>query len=105
ELCQNLKNDPRNHPGNEWCLPTTSPAVAHTAKDGWGKTFIYTVFAVDPGQTCHPGVSFTSYGAAGQAAENERQSPAAGISCRFVSGGEYWQLPDRFWLEPSKTDG
>jgi hypothetical protein len=105
ELCKNLKNDPRNHPGDAWCLPPTTPATSQTAKDGWGNTFTYTVFAANIGQTCHPGSSFTSYGAAGHVAEEGGQSPAAGITCRLVFGAESWKLPERFWLESSQTDG
>ncbi len=101
-LCQNLKNDPRYHPGDSWCLPANPPAAAQSAKDAWGKAFVYTAFAAEAGQTCHPGASFTSYGAAAQPTEGEGQSPAAGITCNFVSGAEYWQLPDRYWMESSQ---
>lgn len=98
-LCQNLKNDPRYHPGDSWCLPEIPPAAAQSAKDGWGKSFRYTAFAADPSQTCHPGASFTSYGAAGQPTEGAGQSPAAGIACSFAYGSVSWQLPERYWLE------
>lgn len=102
DLCQAIKNDPRNYVGNTWCFPTTQPANVLNAKDGWGKPFLYTIFAADPGQTCHPGGSLTSYGAAGQFNERERSSPAGGISCRVVSGAEYWQLPSSYWLGSSE---
>lgn len=104
-LCQSLKNDPRYHPGDSWCLPEIPPAGAQRARDAWGKSFVYTAFAPNPGQTCHPGASFTSYGA-GQATEGEeRQSPAAGITCSFAYGSESWQVPERYWLESLQSDG
>jgi hypothetical protein len=104
-LCQSLKNDPRYHPGDSWCLPEIPPAAAQRARDAWGKSFVYTAFAPNPGQTCHPGASFTSHGASQAAEGEERQSPAAGITCSFAYGSESWQVPERYWLESLQNDG
>lgn len=104
DLCQALKNDPRNYIGDKWCFPTTIPASVQTAKDGWGKAIHYNIFAADTGQTCHPGGSLASYGAADEPpTKGERSSPASGITCRLVSGAESWQLPDSYWQGSSES--
>jgi hypothetical protein len=101
DLCQALQTNPRYHTGNTWCFPATAPPNVQTARDGWGRAFTYTAFAAAPGQTCRPGISLSSYGAAGQSTQ-ERLSPAGGITCNLVSGVQAWQLPSKYWLGSSE---
>jgi hypothetical protein len=104
DLCQALQNDPRYHTGDTWCFPDVAPPNVQTARDGWGKAFVYTAFAPASGQTCHPGISLASYGAAGQPTQ-ERLSPAGGITCNLVSGVQTWQLPSKYWQSSSEGEG
>jgi hypothetical protein len=102
DLCQALQTDPRYHTGDTWCFPEAAPPNVQAARDGWGNAFVYTAFAPAAGQTCHPGVSLASYGAAGHPTE-ERLSPAGGITCNLVSGTQTWQLPSNYWQGSSEV--
>src|SRR4051794_33039951 len=104
DLCQALQNDPRYHMGDAWCFLDVAPPNVQTARDGWGKAFVYTAFAPASGQTCHPGVSLSSYGAAGQPTQ-ERLSPGGGIACSLAAGVQSWQLPSKYWLGSSEGEG
>lgn len=105
DLCQALQTSPQYHVGDTWCFPATAPANVQAARDGWGRAITYTAFAAASGQTCHPGISLSSYGAAAQPTE-ERLSPAGGITCGLNAGAQTWQLPNRYWMgSPEGVEG
>jgi hypothetical protein len=95
-LCDSLKNDPRYHSTGPWCFPAAVPPAVQTAKDGWGRPFFYSPLKSGGAQECSPGFALSSYGPGGTA---EGESRGIATTCRFVSGYETWQPPNRFWLE------
>jgi hypothetical protein len=97
QLCTSLKTDARYHPGATWCFPVTAPPQVEAARDGWGRSILYSPLAPDSTQKCHQGFALTSYGGDGVPTKGNLQSPAADIICRVVSGGESWQQPNEFW--------
>jgi len=99
QLCTSLASDARYHPGSSWCFPAAAPPAVQAAKDGWGRGALYSPLnpAGTPG--CYQGFDVISYGGDGQPTANDRQSPAADITCRFIAGAESWKLPGEYWQE------
>jgi hypothetical protein len=100
-LCSNLEADPRFLVGTSRCFPAEGATLFASARDGWGRSFVYTPLRDDGTGSCHRGFSLTSYGSDGVATGDDRQSPAAEIACTVISGRRSWQVPKRFWLSGS----
>jgi hypothetical protein len=96
-LCENLRSDAHYRQTASWCFPAGAPAAVLAAKDGWGKTVVYGAQDPPDDKGCRQGFVLASYGVNGEPSAG-KQTPAAGIACRFSSGIESWQLPNRFWL-------
>jgi tetratricopeptide (TPR) repeat protein len=92
-----LRDDQRYRVGGSWCFPAALPTNQQPVSDGWGHTVIYTPLG-EAGDRCYRGFALTSYGGDGVVTERASpQSPAAELIYSFWAGGEYWQLPGRFW--------
>jgi tetratricopeptide (TPR) repeat protein len=98
QLCDQLKVDARYSAGNSWCFPAAAPPAVQSARDGWGRAILYSPLSPDDAQHCHQGFALTSLGGDGTETEDDGQTPAAEIVCRFVSGWESRQAPHRYWF-------
>ena len=98
QLSDQLKADARYRTGNSWCFPAAAPPAVQSARDGWGRTLLYSPLYPDDTQRCYQGFTLTSFGGDGGETEDGGQTPAAEIVCSFFYGSESWQLPLQYWI-------
>lgn len=98
ELGLRLRDDQRYRVGGSWCFPASLPPNHQPVSDGWGRVVTYSPLGGAGDNQCYQGFALTSYGGDGVVSERASpQSPAAELIYSFWAGGEYWQLPGRFW--------
>lgn len=96
-LCQEVAGNTQYWTGVAWCFPTEPPPSFQSARDGWGRSFVYTPSYPYGEPLCHQQFSVTSYGSDGGVTEHAGQTPAAEMSCVFSSWSVAWRLPSEFW--------